>query len=280
MHTIAKKTVLASAQVGLWAGSFYALNKAWYAAYPRAPFKFYDDWLEWQQMDKAGHLWSAYSISEHTSNIWQWAGADPQKAVWIGGVSAIGYLSIIEILDGYSDKWGFSIPDMAANTLGAGIFMAQAMAWKNQRIRVKLSYHPVQYNGYQNRADDLFGKTAVEKVLKDYNGQTYWLSTNIRSFFPSSSWPTWLNIAFGYGAKTMLGGYENRWTDVNGSIVYANEISRYKRFHLSLDLDLTRIKTKNKTLSTLFSLVNVLKIPAPSIEFNTEGKLRFHPLFY
>lgn len=280
MQANAKKIVLASAQVGLWAGSFYTLNKAWYATYPRAPFHFYNDWLEWQQMDKAGHLWSAYSISEHTSKIWKWAGTEAHKAIWIGAGSAVAYLSIIEILDGYSDKWGFSIPDMAANSLGAGMFAAQEMIWKNQRIRVKLSYAPVNYFGYKNRADELFGRGAIEKVLKDYNGQTYWLSANIRSFFPASSWPTWLNIALGYGAKTMLGGYENSWTDANGNMVFANEVSRYKRFHLSLDLDLSRIKTKSKTLGTLFSLVNVLKIPAPSIEFNTKGKCRFHPLYY
>lgn len=278
--TSMRKAVLASAQLGLWAGSFYALNKAWYANYPRAPFHFYNDWLEWQQMDKAGHMWSAYSISEHTSNIWKWAGTDAKNAIWIGGISAVAYLSIVEVLDGYSDKWGFSPPDMAANVIGAGAYIAQELAWSSQRIRIKMSYHPVQYGAYQERANNLFGNGTVEKILKDYNGQTYWVSANINSFLPTSGWPSWLNVAVGYGAENMLGGYENRWTGPNNAPFTAYERPRLKRFHLSLDMDLTKLKTKNKVLATLFSMINVLKIPAPSIEINTAGNIRFHPLFY
>jgi hypothetical protein len=49
---------------------------------------------------------------------------------------------------------------------------------------------------------------------------------------------------------------------------------------LSADIDLARIKTKNKTLKTVFSLFNVLKVPAPTVEWNGLGKLKFHPMFF
>lgn len=272
--------VLGGVQASLWAGSFIALNKAWYANYPKAPFHFYNDGKEWLQMDKLGHTWSTYQISQHTSKIWQWSGLSHQKSVLIGTFSGMAYLSVIEILDGYSDKWGFSGYDVLANAIGAGLYGLQEIGWKEQRIQMKLSYMPVSYGNLKNRADQLFGAGAVEKVLKDYNGQTYWLSANIKSFFPQSSLPAWLNLAAGYGASTMLGGYENKWIDNGGNQITRYDISRVRRFHLSLDIDLSRIKTKNKTVATILSLFNVLKVPAPSLEINSQGKLKFHPLYY
>jgi hypothetical protein len=278
-HT-SKRWVLGGVQASLWAGSFIALNKAWYANYPKAPFHFYNDGKEWLQMDKFGHAWSTYQISQHTSKIWQWSGLSPQKSILIGTFSGMAYLSIIEILDGYSDKWGFSGYDVLSNATGASLYGIQEIAWKEQRILMKLSYTPVSYGNLKYRADQLFGSGAIEKVLKDYNGQTYWLSANIKSFLPQSSFPTWLNLAAGYGASTMLGGYENKWTDINGNPITRYDINRVRRFHLSLDIDLSRIKTKNKKMATILSILNVLKVPAPSIEINSKGKLKFHPLFY
>ena len=102
----------------------------------------------------------------------------------------------------------------------------------------------------------------------------------MKSFFPSSRIPKWLNLAVGYNARTMLGGYENKWEDDQGNTILRNDIKRYKRILVSLDIDLTKLETKNKTLKTVFSIFNVLKVPAPAIEFNTLGKMRLHPVAY
>ena len=56
-------------------------------------------------------------------------------------------------------------------------------------------------------------------MLKDYNGQTYWLSANLKSFFKKSNVPTWLNISVGYGAEGMFGATENIWMDNNGNFI-------------------------------------------------------------
>jgi hypothetical protein len=275
-----KKWVLGTVQATLWGGSFYSLNKAWYANYPRKKFHFYNDWKEWQQMDKVGHLWSTYQISEQTSKLWQWTGTEKKKAIWLGSISGLAYLSIIEILDGYSDKWGFSIPDVMANSAGAGLYLGQALLWDDQRIRIKLSYQPYPYGSLKGRADQLFGAGNVEKLLKDYNGQTYWASINIRSFFPDSKFPPWLNIALGYGAETMLGGYQNTWKDPTGAVITRFDLPRYKKFLISADIDLTKIPVKNKVLKTTFSIFNVLKIPAPTIQFSTNGKPVYYGIYY
>lgn len=275
-----RKWILTGVNISLWGGSFYALNKTWYRNHDRSDFHLYNDWHEWQQMDKAGHLWSSYQIADQSSKIWQWAGVAPKNAIIIGSLSSMAYLSIIEFLDGHSEKWGFSIPDMLANSSGALMHLGQGLLWKDQRIRIKMSYMPNQYGSLKDRADQLFGENPVEKLLKDYNGQTYWASVNIRSFLPETNFPKWLNLAVGYGAKTMLGGYSNSWNDQNGNLIVRNDIPRYRRIYLSADIDLSKIRTNNQTLKTIFSLINVLKFPAPAIELNTLGKIRFHPVFY
>lgn len=276
----ARKWVVGTAQVGLWTGSFLSLNKAWYANYPKSKFHLFNDWKEWQHMDKGGHFWSSYHISHYTSDLWKWAGVKERDAHVLGAVSGLAYLSVVEVLDGYSDKWGFSIPDMASNTLGAATFLLQEMAWHEQRIRFKLSYMPYSYGSEKARANQLFGNTLMERILKDYNSQTYWASVNIKSFFPETNVPSWLNLSAGYGARTMLGGYENKWVDAQGDAHDRIDIPRYKRYYLSLDIDFDRIKTRNKILKKTLHLLNVVKMPAPALEFRSSGGLRLHWLYF
>jgi hypothetical protein len=116
-------------------------------------------------------------------------------------------------------------------------------------------------------------------MLKDYNGQTYWLSGNISAFLPKSSkFPKWLNVAVGYGAEGMTGAYTNPATAPDGTPIPASE--RYRQFYLSIDVDFSRIPTNNKTLHTILCVVNVLKFPFPALEFNTRGEILFYPFYF
>ncbi len=273
--------LIAGVHAGLWTGSYIALNKTWYANYPRSSFHFFNDNDEWNQMDKLGHVWTAYNVGRVSSEMWEWTGLSRKKSVIFGGISAVAYQSIIEIQDGFSAEWGFSWGDMTANIVGAGAFIWQELGWKDQRIQIKMSYWPYDYpSELIGRRNQLFGKGFIERTLKDYNSQTYWISTNIKSFFPNSSLPRWLNIAVGYGSDGMLGGTENKWTDKQGNQFDRTDIPRTRRFFLSPDIDLTKIKTRSKLLKTIFFTFNILKVPAPAIELDGRGKFKFHPLYY
>ncbi len=67
-----------------------------------------------------------------------------------------------------------------------------------------------------------------------------------------------------------------------GETKAANPVSKdpYRQFYVSLDLDLTKISTNSKFLQTVFSVVNFIKIPAPTLEINTKGQIKFHYLYF
>jgi hypothetical protein len=271
--------IVGGSHAAIWAGCFTALNKAWYADYPRGAFHLYNDNAEWLQMDKIGHVWTAYLITRLSTNMWRWTGLPEKKAVLLGGIGAIAFQSIIEIQDGYSTEWGFSPGDMAANFVGAAAYVSQEMLWKEQRLLIKFSSFPHQYpNELLARRNNLFGQSFGERVLKDYNGQTYWISGNIASFFPDTRLPRWLNVSVGYGGRGMLGGTENAWKDAAGIEQSRPDIQRTRHFYLAPDIDLSRIKTSKKWLASVLSVVNVIKIPAPAIEIGSGGKFRIRPL--
>jgi uncharacterized protein YfiM (DUF2279 family) len=262
--------------------SIIIFNNTWYKDYPKTSFHTFNDSKEWLQMDKIGHAWAAYNSGRASAAMWKWAGLSDKKATWIGGLSSTVYLTVIEILDAHSAKWGWSWADMAANVFGSGLFIGQQLGWEEQRIQFKFSFHRKNYSEpmLRQRADDLFGSSWTERMLKDYNGQTYWLSANLRSFFKDSNIPSWLNIAMGYGAEGMFGGFENKWTDGDpGFPVDRTDIKRYRQWYLSPDINFSKIKTNSKGVRVLFAVFDAFKFPAPSIELSN-GKIRLNAISF
>lgn len=271
----------------LYGTALIGLNAAWYADFERGPFQFYDDSREWLQMDKAGHLFTNYFEAKWTADALKWAGVKQRKAALIGTATGLVFQTTLETLDGFSAEWGFSPADMTANAGGALLFLSQELLWNEQRVQVKFSTSPSiasNYSSYCNcdinaRQRDLFGASVPEQILKNYNNQTYWLSVNMHSFFLESNIPAWLNVAFGYGAQGMLGGYENEWFD-NGKLISATDVNRVRQFYISPDIDLTKIKTNKPLLKTLFSVLNIVKVPMPALMLNSRNQITFYPLFF
>ena len=276
-----RRWIIAGLHAAFWTGSYIALDKTWYSNYPRSSFHFFNDNNEWEQMDKMGHVWTAYNLGRASAELWSWSGLPRKRSVVYGGLSAIAYQSIIEIQDGFSSEWGFSWGDMTANIAGAAAYVSQELGWKDQCIQIKMSYWPYGYSpDLIARRNQLFGAGPIERTLKDYNSQTYWISANLKSFFSKSNLPAWLNVSIGYSADGMLGGVENRWTDKQGNYFDRTNIPRVRRFFISPDIDLTKIKTHSKLLKTIFFTLNILKIPAPAIELNSKGKMVGHIFYY
>lgn len=266
-----------------YGGSLIILNNTWYKNYPHTSFHTFNDNEEWLQVDKVGHGWTAYTTGRISAGMWRWAGLSQSKAAIIGGVSGALYLTVIEFLDAHSAKWGWSWGDMAANIIGSGMFISQELLWKEQRIQYKFSFHHKEYGEpmLDQRANDLFGESWAERMLKDYNAQTYWLSANLKSFFPKSRLPAWLNVSIGYGADGMFGGFHNKWIDVDSAVVVdRTDIPRVRQFYLAPDVDFTKIKTNKKWLRTVFFCLNSFKFPAPTLMIDSKGKVKAYPLYF
>jgi len=220
-------------------------------------------------MDKMGHLTTSYFLGKVGYDLLRWSGVPQEKATWYGGSMGLVYLTAIEILDAHSTNWGFSWGDMAANTIGAGLFVGQAAIWKEQRISMKFSFHTTEYSDLR---PDILGSTYLEQLIKDYNGQTYWASVNIYSFLQKESkFPKWINVAVGYGAEGLLGGYSNPSN--------LPPYDRYRQYYLSLDIDFTRIPTKSKFLKTVLNALSFIKVPMPAVEFSEKGA-KFYPIYF
>ncbi len=267
---------LGGATVGLWVGSVVGLNQLWYASEPRSSFHFFDDNAEWALIDKGGHFFASYAIGYYYTDAMRWAGFNRKTSIWTGGFMGSFYLIGIEMLDGFSEEWGFSYGDFFANTSGSLVFIGQELLWNEQRITPKISYHPTHYAQYR---PDLLGSNFAERMMKDYNGHTFWLSANIYSFLPEESkFPKWLNVAVGYGATGMLGGRQNLLVNDDG--VALPRFARQQQFLLSLDVDLTKIRTKKKWLRSIFKAVSLIKFPFPTMRIGTEDGVKFEPFYF
>lgn len=248
------------------------LDQAWYAQYERGPLKLFNDGDEWLQMDKAGHVFSAYTLGAWGHALLQPCRPNDRRPLWWGSMAGLGFLTAVEVLDGTSAAWGFSVWDMVANVAGTSLYLGQELAWKEQRIRLKLS---ARHTDLAQRRPELLGEGNLERYLKDYNGMTLWMSLNPASFNGGGTgfWDL-LNIAFGYGAYGMITASAPEGPGALGS-----DLERRRRFFLSPDLDLRRIPTKRKGVRTALFILNSIKIPAPALEWS-QGRFTGHWVYF
>ncbi|WP_418510184.1 DUF2279 domain-containing protein [Corallibacter sp.] len=264
---ISRRNTVLITEASLATLTLVGLNQLWYADYPKSKFHTLNDNEEWLQMDKLGHVFSSYQLGRVGADVLNWSGISKKNQLIYGATLGFGFLTVVEVFDGFSQEWGFSWGDMAANAAGTGLYVGQELLWKEQRIVLKYSFHRTQYAAQR---PDKLGSGLTEEFLKDYNGQTYWLSFNMSSFFKDSKIPKWLNIALGYGADGML----------TGTNTHLSNYDRERQYYLSLDVDLTRIKTNSHVLKTLFSVFNTIKIPFPALEINEKNGVKLHAVYF
>ncbi len=263
---------LVIAETSVTAGALIGLNQLWYKDFAQSKLHSLNDNEEWYQMDKAGHLFSSYHMGSLGANALQWSGCSNKTKLIYGSTIGLAFMTTVEVLDGHSAEWGFSWGDMIANTSGTALYVSQDLLWNEQRIVPKFSFHSTQYSSLR---PNVLGSNFTQQILKDYNGQTYWLSTNINSFLKSSKFPNWMNFAIGYGADGMITGKAE-----NNLVFSSFETKRLRQFYVSFDADLTKIPTKSHFLKTFFTLFNSIKIPAPTLEINGSQGIKFYYLYF
>jgi len=248
-----------------WSASMFSLWQFWYKDAAQADWHSFDDSKNWLQMDKVGHFYTAYKLNQLNSDLFSWTGLDKRKSLWIGTGISFGYQSTLEILDARTVEWGFSWSDIIANTIGTFGYLGQQLAWGEERIIPKFSFAPTEFSKVR---PEVLGSAFYESVLKDYNGQTYWLSVSPGTFMKDSKFPEWACISIGYSAHEKLVGSEEYYIDPSTGQEYFSK----REFLLSLDIDFSKIPVKKRWAKTLLKQLNYIKIPFPALLLR-DGKL-------
>ncbi|CAN5593361.1 DUF2279 domain-containing protein [soil metagenome] len=241
------------------------LGYVWYSnQWGGSGFHFFNDLPEWKQMDKFAHFFWAFQVSALATRLLTWAQPDIDKAVLGGSIMGFLFVSSIEIFDGFSENYGASIFDLMANASGCAAFFIQRKLFKKIVLWPKFSFHPTSFAPLRPA---MLGDGIFEEVLKDYNGQTFWYSAN----FKVLPLPSWLTLAVGIGAEGMVYGRDSENELMN--------FSPYRKYFLSFDLNLSGVQTSSKILNSILRVLNVIKIPAPTIEFSSHG-IKFHAIYF
>lgn len=254
--------------------STYLLSKSWYKDKKVVPFHFYNDNRGYLQVDKFGHTFGSYVYSYIGYHYLLNSGFSKRDALWYGATLGAVLQTPIEIMDGLHEGYGFSLGDIAANTMGSAIVFSQAAIFNEQVVKFKFSYWE---SSYSRKANGYLGTTTLNRVLKDYNGHTYWLSIPINKIVVNSYIPQWVCISAGYGANGMYGEFKNI-NEYNGITIPKTE--RYRQYLLSLDIDWTKINTRSKFLKVILKGLTFVKLPFPAIEFNSKNQFKGYWLYY
>lgn len=252
----------------LFSGGLFSLYQAWYKPYNFGHFRFFNDTREWRGIDKLGHFsgtWWACQWLYETASI---TGLPVSHRMPVSLGLPLLFMTTVEIFDGFSSGYGFSPADVAANVAGASLFYLQQKHLGRQDFTMKISFSRNDLNTYR---PELLGRSWPETWLKNYNGQTHWLSYPIKQmggFFRVV--PGWVCISAGYSAGGMLGGITNRWV-ADGKLLDYTSIKRYSRYLISFDIDLLKLPFRGKAWRFFTSGIRWVKIPFPALEYSIQG---------
>ena len=270
--------VLGVTILSAYAISVVALYFFWYKKSKLSKFHWFDDKGEWNQMDKAGHIFGGYFQTVWGYEVMRWAGLNNKQAAIVGAILGLSIQSSIEVMDGFSSKWGASRSDLGANLTGAFIACSQYLMWEEQRIMLKYSPDQGKYpdGELSERAGELFGDGSLDKGLKDYNRMTLWASIN-PSKFHADMFPKWFCFAVGYSAENLYGGFQNVWEDKNGKIHDRTDLPRLRVVNFSLDADLPQLSSGNKKELAALKVLNIFKVWFPRVQHKWEAGKAINP---
>lgn len=115
-------------------------------------------------MDKLGHAYSTYVMTEFLTASINREASDKRGADFTAGLIAMGLMTYVEVFDGFSSDHGFSKEDMVADALGTGFSILRSQVPVLKRtLDFRLEYLPSKnVTGFH--------------PITDYSGQRYILA--------------------------------------------------------------------------------------------------------
>jgi len=277
-HQNRKLTIAGISTAALYSSSMYLLYQTWYKDYSSSKFHLFNDLNEWKGMDKIGHVTTSLFIAQWLQSVQEIGGLNDRNKNLRSVLVPMAFMTTIEVFDGFSTGWGFSVSDLAANTIGLGIFYAQNKLFEDQRLLLKYSFNASPYASFR---PNLLGKSYAEQMLKDYNGQTYWLTYPISNLWPrkNNQLPKWLCLSVGYGVDGLIGARSNVWVNQQQKFDLSL-IPRSHEWYLSVDIDLKKIPIRGKAWQLFSSAIRWIKIPAPTLYYNRNAGFKALPIHW
>lgn len=199
-----------------------------------------EDWTTSLGADKFGHFYFGYLVSNVYSQAFRWTGMSREKSILYSSLFAFTYQTFLEVRDGFSEKYGFSWGDFAANALGCGYPLLQEKYPLLKNFNFKVSYR--QSERYKNGSHS--------HIIDDYESTYLWMSIDINKLLPSDVEkyiPDFINIAVGHSVKRL--DFEGR-----------------HEFFIGLDWNLEALPGDNWFLKFLKKNLNFYHLPAPTIK--------------
>jgi len=260
----------------IWTGVLAGLSILWYNQDQVTGFHWFNDNDGWLQIDKAGHFFTTFQEARLMMLMWKWTGVRKSRAAIFGALGGFLYQTPIELLDGFQESYGASWGDLLANTAGAVFFYVQIYFTGKLFFVPKFS---VSGHSLASMRPEFFGDNFFQQILKDYNGQTYWmcleLPRKMKGFLPA-----WLSLCVGYSAEGMLGGEDNIYQDKSGKTIDFSDITRYRQILFSLDINWAHIPKATAWMHTSTSIISLIKCPAPTLEWNPEDGFKWHWIYF
>ena len=257
---------------------FKYFDRAWYQGQKQDSIRWLNDWAgdTYVNMDKGGHFMGGLFLSRSLITTYSWTGFRPRTAAALGTFTSWLALLEVEMRDAYFDQWGFSVPDFAANTLGASVPLLHAFVPATRVVNFKFGYWPSPlYTNSEARA--LANRPHTDYIIDDYEGMTFWMTfavNDILSGRAEAAWPDFLGIALGYGAQGLHGsnvksrGRERAFKDLPDA---------QPELLLSLDYDARYLPGKSFLWNHFKTQLNWIHFPAPAIRFYPD--VRFYLLY-
>jgi len=229
--------------VGAWIVGHGVLNDVWWKG-EEVPFHVNTttDYSYALGADKVGHMVFSYAVTTVYGDLFRWCGMDSVTAIWSGAGVAMAYQTYVEVRDGFSEGYGFSWGDMAANTIGSSLPVIKHYVPALRPFDLQISFFP----------SEAFKNGEYNALIDDYTSTTHWLAMNVYDVLPHpwQEWyPPWLGVALGHTVENIdgKGGGNHAW-------------------YLSLDWNLSRLKGLPVWLSSVLRVLHLYHLPAPAVK--------------
>ena len=167
-------------------------------------------------MDKLGHAYSTYVLTEFFSDGIEKSSAHNRFSSYTGAILAMGLMTYVEVFDGFSEDHGFSHEDLLVDAAGALFSIARrSVPGLREKIDFRLLYLPSRstwraLSCFPEPHCDRDGE-AVRGPFTDYSAQRYLLALKLSGFERFKPTPLrFVEVHTGYYARGFTKEEEDR----------------------------------------------------------------------